>query len=87
MNLSTVSLVPVVSSVVAPLPAILGEGRLSPARARYWRALARRMAGRVDLIDPDRRSLRDLRQTLRGVRLYRASTGGRWGKSAAIVRL
>jgi hypothetical protein len=60
---------------------------MTPGQARYWLAQQRQMAGRVTLIDPWRKPLRELRKTHPGHIVYRASTGGRWGKSASTVRL
>lgn len=70
------------------LPVILSESALSPGQLRYWRSAARHWAGQVDYLDPSRLSLRRLRELLpAGSVVYRASTGGRWGKSHSIVRL
>lgn len=61
---------------------------MSRARAAYWGALAKKMEGRVDIIDPQRLPLVELRACYAaGTRVYRASTGGKWGKSASIVTL
>lgn len=68
-------------------PIIIGESNLTPAQSRYWTALARKMIGRVDIIDPWRGNLRDRRAEYPGRSIYRASTGGRYGKSAEIVKL
>lgn len=70
------------------LPTVIDAQNMSPHMARYWHALAKKMTGRVSAIDPWRIALATLRQQhpeLRGRRIYRASTGGRWGKSAQIV--
>lgn len=64
--------------------------RASPHARKYWESLARKLAGQVDVIDPVRVDLRDLRKArpdLIGKKLYRASTGGKWGKSSKIVTL
>ena len=67
---------------------VLGLESLSPARRRYWTALARRLGSSVDVVDPDRRTLKELRAMFPvGTVVYRASTGGRWGKSSQRVRL
>jgi hypothetical protein len=69
-------------------PVIINAEAMTPAMARYWNQLAARLTGRVDIVDPWRHSLRDLRtQYCSGVRVYRASTGGRWGKSSETVTL
>ncbi len=61
---------------------------MTAGMARYWHATARRLGRRVDVVDPWRADLRTLRAEYpRGTRVYRASTGGRWGKSATIVTL
>jgi hypothetical protein len=65
---------------------ILNWDDLTPHQRRYWGSFAGRGAA-IDIVDPDRRPLRSLRKRWGGCRLYRASTGGRWGKSAATVRL
>ena len=56
-------------------PKIIDEERMTPGMARYWRALARKLVGRVDLIDPWRKHLRDVRKEFGDThqRLYRAS--------------
>ncbi len=71
------------------LPTIVDADRMTPGMARYWNAQRRNLAGRVDLIDPWRRSLRELRKIYGETHttVYRASTGGRWGKSSQIVHL
>jgi len=67
---------------------ILNHHSLTKAQARYWQAARRKLAGKVDLIDPARESLKDLRARFpKGTRVYRASTGGVWGKSSCIVTL
>lgn len=66
-------------------PEILQENTLSPQRLRYWSSLAAKLTGRVDYIDPNRTPLKELRKRLPiNSKVYRASTGGRWGKSAEI---
>jgi hypothetical protein len=51
-------------------------------------ARGRRLAGRVDLVDPWRTDLRDLRAEYgRGIKVYRASTGGLWGKCVELRSL
>lgn len=77
------------NSILSPAT-ILNASKLTPAQARYWNALARREALRVEYVDPFRTPLRELRAThpeLRGHKIYRASTGGRYGKSKQIVVL
>lgn len=69
-------------------PCIIQENRLSPGQLRYWKALARKMSGRVNLVDPWRWTLKDLRAKYpAGYVVYRASTGGKWGRSSEIVTL
>lgn len=65
---------------------------LSPAQRRYWLKLSSNNARvrhlKVQLIDPFRTPLSQLRQQYpSGTVVYRASTGGKYGKSAQIVRL
>jgi hypothetical protein len=68
-------------------PPILDEALLGPSAARYWRFLQRTRTD-VDLIDPWRHPLKLLRANYpKGTIVYRASTGGRWGKSAHIAVL
>lgn len=66
------------------VPTILGESALTPMQLRYWRALAKKMAGRCEYVDPFRDSIRSLKSRGFYGRIYRASTGGKWGKSAEI---
>lgn len=67
---------------------IIGSHALTPAQSRYWTACARRMAGRAQYVDPNRHTLAWLRERFpAGTTVYRASTGGKWGKSAKIVTL
>jgi hypothetical protein len=62
--------------------------KMTPGMARYWNAKAKKMTGRVNVIDPWRKQLKDLREQYpAGTRVYRASTGGKWGKSASIATL
>lgn len=78
------------SPTTTALPVILHLPANAPGAARYWNALARRLAGKVDAIDANRWGLRELRAHyphLIGKRIYRASTGGKWGKSSQIVTL
>ena len=68
--------------------AIRGESKLAPGALRYWRALAQRENLRVQVVDPFREPLKTLREEYpKGTVVYRASTGGRWGKSSSIVTL
>lgn len=68
--------------------AIRGEDRMSPAMARYWRMKARELENHVDVVDPWRADLAVLRKEYpKGTKVYRASTGGRWGKSAETRKL
>ena len=74
----------------SPAVEILNAERMTDGMRRYWNALAARMAGRVQVVDPWRQNLRTLRTArpdLRGKFCYRASTGGTWGKSAQTVKL
>jgi len=60
--------------------------RMSAGMAKYWEKLA--TSSRYDVVDPWRASLLQLRQEYPvGTRVYRASTGGRWGKSHQVVTL
>lgn len=62
----------------------------STVRENYWNSLANRLQNKVSAIDPDRLPLYQLRQShpeLIGCKVYRASTGGKWGKSSQIVTL
>jgi hypothetical protein len=69
-------------------PMIINSHLLTPMQARYWSSLARRMQSRVQIIDPNRRPLKVLRALYgTGKTVYRASTGGKWGKSSQIVTL
>ena len=71
------------------MPVILGISTMSRQRSAYWLSVARRYAGKIKVIDPDRRPLRSIRPLLAEMgitgKLYRASTGGKWGKSKEIV--
>lgn len=71
----------------ATLPIIINANLLTPHEARYWNAKARKLIGKVDIIDPLRCDLRVMRKAFKGKRMYRASTGGRWGKSAEYINL
>lgn len=69
---------------------ILNDQNLTAGEARYWRnpnLHARLRRANVTLIDPWRTPLKDLVPRYEGNIVYRASTGGRWGKSAEIKRL
>lgn len=67
---------------------IIGSNTLTPMQLRYWTACARRMAGRAQYVDPNRHTLAWLRERFPAcTTIYRASTGGKWGKSACIVTL
>jgi len=69
-------------------PYIHHADKLTAGMRPYWTKLAQRLAGQVDIIDPWRTKLVDLRaEYVPGCKVYRASTGGRWGKSAVIVTL
>lgn len=71
-------------------PVILNASRMTAGMARYWNRLAERLTGNVDIIDPWRSNLRELRSRhpeLKGRKIYRASTGGTHGKSAQITVL
>ena len=64
------------------------EEKMSATQARYWRAKAEELKGQVDVLDPWRARMTALRDEFpKGTRIYRASTGGQWGKSAVIVTL
>lgn len=66
---------------------VIDAHNMTPGMARYWVAKAASLAGKVDFVDPWRLSVASLRKRgISGV-IYRASTGGRWGKSSAIVTL
>jgi hypothetical protein len=72
---------------MAPVPIHRAE-EMTPAMQRHWRAKAFKFRGVVNLIDPWRTRLSKLRTLYpKGTVVYRASTGGTWGKSAEIVRL
>lgn len=66
---------------------ILDENKLSPMQLRYWRKLARENCLKCKYVDAFRRPLKELRALGLTGPVYRASTGGRWGKSAQIVNL
>jgi len=62
--------------------------KMTVAMARYWYALAKRMSYKVQIVDPWRCNLDYLRSIYpAGVKVYQASTSGRWGKSSRIVTL
>lgn len=75
-------------SLTPMTPHIVYASRMTPMQSRYWLALRGRLGNTIDLIDPFRHSLRELRQIFpSGLRIYRASTGGKYGKSATITTL
>lgn len=63
-------------------PALIRHAaEMTPGMARYWNKVAATKA--VDVVDPWRADLKSLRAEYpKGTKVYRASTGGRWGKSA-----
>lgn len=68
---------------------VIDEHRLTEGQKRYWLSASvqtRAAARGCSLIDPWRRKLKVLRTNPEwiGKKVYRASTGGRWGKSATI---
>ena len=64
---------------------IVNAQNMTKHMAVYWNRKARDLNGRVDVIDPWRFVMKDLRKVFRsGLKVYRASTGGRWGKSSSI---
>ncbi len=76
------------SELIASPAGIIGRDDLTPMQLRYWSSCAKREALRAQYVDPARHTLRHLRSILpEGTRVYRASTGGKWGKSACIVTL
>lgn len=92
MNISThlgpqpVIYSPRVFPVTHLLAVIHRAEKMSAGMRPYWTYIAR--TDSADVIDPWRTPLRSLRQVYpRGTLVYRASTGGRWGKSAQRVRL
>lgn len=71
---------------------IVDESKLTPHQRKLWNTKALRLSRMgVTVIDPWRRPLRKLREELEAAGqtglLYRASTGGSWGKSAQFVRI
>ena len=67
---------------------IRNADQMTEVQARYWNRLAKELEGVVDVIDPWRVYMTTLRQEYpAGTRVYRASTGGRWGRSAERVTL
>lgn len=66
---------------------IIDQNKLTVGQARYWLAKARELEGKVDVVDPWRLPMRELKA--RGItgRVYRASTEGSWGKSSTIATL
>jgi len=71
---------------------IIDEQKLTPNQRRIWQSKAVQLAKKgVTVIDPWRKPLRDLRAELQAARvsgfLYRASTGGTWGRSAQFILL
>lgn len=78
---------PSTPAILRSTPAIIHRAdQMSAGQACYWTCLSRKT--RADVVDPHRCSLRDLRAVYpSGTRVYRASTGGKWGKSAVIVTL
>ena len=70
------------------LPVIFLYHTLSPRSRDYWDRLAEKMSGKVELLDPCRCRLSDLRKAgFAGWRVYRAAKPGMHGKSAEIRRL
>lgn len=68
-------------------PHIHRAADMTSGMARYWNSLAAKRSN-LDVIDPWRTPLKELRNYYpAGTKVYRASTGGRWGKSAQIVVL
>lgn len=64
------------------LPIIHRADEMTVHMARYWLRRQVDLAGLIDLIDPWRTPLSVLRRIYpRGLRLYRASTGGAYGRS------
>lgn len=68
---------------------IVKAAKMTPGQARYWNSVLKEERGRkvqrVSVIDPWRHTLRQLADMgYSGRMVYRASTGGRWGKSVEI---
>ncbi|MCK9570219.1 hypothetical protein M0R72_14840 [Candidatus Pacearchaeota archaeon] len=75
-------------SVVCNVALIRNPQHMTAKQALYWNTLARKLGKRVDVVDPWRADMKMLRAEYPlGTRVYRASTGGRWGRSAEIVTL
>jgi len=69
-------------------PAIIERERMTARMRVYWEKKAESLTGKVDVVDPWRYRVETLKRMFpRGTRVYRASTGGRWGKSAEIYTL
>lgn len=69
---------------------IIDADKMTAGQARYWNSKAAAECLRVVAVDPFRsplRALRIRRPDLIGRPVYRASTGGKFGKSAQIVVL
>lgn len=72
---------------------IIGEHTLAPGSLKYWLDRRRQLMvsgnrGDVSVIDPRRHTLSQLRSCfpeIKGRKVLRASTGGKWGKSVDIV--
>lgn len=79
------------SALIDSRVVIHDEERMTPGMKRYWHKLADShyiKSKNVRVIDPWRNSLAVLRQHYSpGTIVYRASTGGKYGKPASIVRL
>lgn len=65
---------------------IIDSEKMTLGMARYWNCKARKEK-RVDYLDPWRYSIRELKARGFKGKIYRASTGGTWGKSAQIIEL
>lgn len=79
-----------INTLDSSLPRFIGLSTSdSPQRKGYWLKTATRLAAQgVQVVDTLRYSLRELREALpRGTKVYRASTGGKWGRSAEVVKL
>lgn len=67
---------------------IIRPEALTQQARRYWESCSRKYVGRVHVIDPRRESMKTLRSMYGpGTIIRRASTGGKWGRSAQIVTL
>lgn len=81
-------MVVVMDNLITNPAEIVDAEKMTPGQARYWHCVARNEALRVNIVDPRRLPLRTLRSRYpAGTVVYRASTGGKWGKSAQIVTL